>query len=75
MIDGIDRIRFTSPHPIAFGSDLIDAFERLPKLGSYAHLPMQSGSNRILKAMNRPYKIEKFLRIVGDLRAKFLPCG
>jgi tRNA-2-methylthio-N6-dimethylallyladenosine synthase len=70
MIDGIDRIRFTSPHPIAFGSDLIDAFARLPKLGSYAHLPMQSGSNRILKAMNRPYKIEKFLRIVGDLRAK-----
>jgi tRNA-2-methylthio-N6-dimethylallyladenosine synthase len=69
-IDGIERIRFTSPHPIAFGSDLIDAFQRLPKLGAYAHLPMQSGSNRILKAMNRPYKIEKFLRIVGDLRAK-----
>ena len=49
---------------------MIDAFDRLPKLGSYAHLPMQSGSNRILKAMNRPYKIEKFLTIVDRLRSK-----
>ena len=48
-IEKIDRIRFTSPHPIAFGMDLIDAFVRLPKLGKYAHLPMQSGSNRIFK--------------------------
>ena len=69
-IEGIQRIRFTSPHPIAYGNDLIDAFDRLPKLGSYAHLPMQSGSNRILKAMNRPYKIEKFLTIVDRLRSK-----
>jgi len=69
-IDGIKRIRFTSPHPIAFGDDLIDAFGELPKLGSYAHLPMQSGSNRILKAMNRPYKIEKFLSISSKLRQK-----
>ena len=70
LINGINRIRFTSPHPSSYGSDLIDAFERLPKLGKYAHLPMQSGSNRILKAMNRPYRIEKFLRIVDDLRNK-----
>ena len=69
-IDGIYRIRFTSPHPIAYGEDLINAFERLPKLGKYAHLPMQSGSNSILKAMNRPYKIEKFLSIVDRLRKK-----
>ena len=69
-IEGIRRIRFTSPHPIAYGNDLIDAFDRLPKLGNYAHLPMQSGSNRILKAMNRPYKIEKFLTIVDRLRSK-----
>jgi tRNA-2-methylthio-N6-dimethylallyladenosine synthase len=66
----IHRIRFTSPHPIAFGSDLIDAFGRLPKLGKHAHLPMQSGSNRILESMNRPYKIEKFLNIVERLREK-----
>ena len=67
-IAGIDRIRFTSPHPISFGDDLIEAFARLPKLCSYAHLPMQSGSNKILRAMNRPYSIEKFLSIVGKLR-------
>ena len=67
-IEGIERIRFTSPHPTSFGNDLIDAFGRLPKLGSYAHLPMQSGSNRILKAMKRPYSIERFLDVVCKLR-------
>ncbi len=69
-IEGIDRIRFTSPHPIAYGDDLIDSFASLPKLGKYAHLPMQSGSDRILHAMNRPYKIERFLDIVTRLRTK-----
>lgn len=69
-LDKIKRIRFTSPHPISFGNDLIEAFAYLPKLGKYAHLPMQSGSNRILESMNRPYKIEKFLRIVALLREK-----
>ena len=69
-LENIKRIRFTSPHPISFGNDLIEAFANLPKLGKYAHLPMQSGSNRILEAMNRPYKIEKFLKIVEQLREK-----
>ena len=68
-IESIERIRFTSPHPTSFGDDLIDAYGRLPKLCSYAHLPMQSGSDRILKAMNRPYAIDKFLSIVAKLRA------
>ena len=68
-IEGIKRIRFTSPHPTSYGDDLIDAFASLTKLGKYAHIPMQSGSNRILKAMNRPYKIERFLSIVDRLRA------
>ena len=68
-IDGIDRIRFTSPHPISFGKDLIEAFGALPKLGDYAHLPMQSGSNKILKSMNRPYTRERFLQLVESLRA------
>ena len=68
-IDGIDRIRFTSPHPISFGKDLIEAFGALPKLGDYAHLPMQSGSNEILKSMNRPYTRERFLQLVESLRA------
>ena len=68
-IDGIDRIRFTSPHPISFGKDLIEAFGALPKLGDYTHLPMQSGSNKILKSMNRPYTRERFLQLVESLRA------
>ena len=54
-IEGIERIRFTSPHPRGFKEDLAAAYGRLPKLCEYVHLPMQSGSNRILKAMNRPY--------------------
>ena len=70
LIKGIERIRFTSPHPISYGNDLIEAFGRLPKLGKYAHLPMQSGSDRILKMMNRPYKIDRFLEIVDRLRKK-----
>ena len=70
-IETIERIRFTSPHPTSFEDDLIDAFGRLPKLCSYAHLPMQSGSDRILKAMNRPYAIDRFLSIVTKLRTNY----
>jgi tRNA-2-methylthio-N6-dimethylallyladenosine synthase len=67
-IEGIDRIRFTSPHPVGFKQDLIDCYARLPKLVEYIHFPMQSGSNRILKAMRRPYSIEKFKGIISKLR-------
>ena len=67
-IDGIERIRFTSPHPAFFKDDLIDAYGRLSKLCEYAHLPLQSGSDRILREMRRPYKVEKFLKIVENLR-------
>jgi tRNA-2-methylthio-N6-dimethylallyladenosine synthase len=67
-IDGIARIRFTSPHPRGFKQDLIEAYRRLPKLCEYVHLPMQSGSNRILKAMNRPYSRERYQEIVDALR-------
>lgn len=67
-IAGIDRIRFTSPHPVGFKQDLIDCYARLPKLVEYIHFPMQSGSNRILKAMRRPYSIEKFKSIIAELR-------
>ena len=69
-IDGIARIRYTSPHPAYFGDDLIDAYASIPKLCEYVHLPMQSGSNRILKEMNRPYRAERFLEIVKKLREK-----
>jgi len=68
-IVGIDRIRFTSPHPRGFRQDLADAFSRMPKLGEYVHLPVQSGSNRILRAMKRPYTRERYLEIVASLRA------
>ncbi|MBW8780803.1 MAG: tRNA (N6-isopentenyl adenosine(37)-C2)-methylthiotransferase MiaB [Verrucomicrobia bacterium] len=68
-IDGIERIRFTSPHPRGFKEDLVEAYGRLPKLCEYVHLPMQSGSNRILKAMNRPYSRERYQEIVDSLRA------
>ncbi len=68
-IDGIERIRFTSPHPRGFKDDLVAAYGRMPKLCPYVHLPMQSGSNRILRAMNRPYTRERYKEIVDALRA------
>lgn len=69
-IDGIERIRFTSPHPSFFRDDLIDSYGSLEKLCEYVHLPLQSGSDRILRAMNRPYTSDGFLRIVDKLRAR-----
>ncbi len=68
-VPGLERLRFTSPHPIGFRDDLVEAFARLPKLMEHVHLPVQSGSNRILKAMQRAYTRESFLRIVEKLRA------
>jgi tRNA-2-methylthio-N6-dimethylallyladenosine synthase len=68
-IPGIRRIRFTSPHPRGFKEDLIQAYGRLEKLCEYVHLPLQSGSNRILRAMNRPYTRERYRQIVDELRA------
>jgi tRNA-2-methylthio-N6-dimethylallyladenosine synthase len=67
-IEGLERIRFTSPHPKGYGDDLVEAYARLPKLCESAHIPLQSGSDRILKAMHRGYTREKFLSIVGKLR-------
>ena len=67
-IDGLARIRFTSPHPLGFRQDLVEAYARLPKLGESVHLPLQSGSNRILRAMHRPYTRERYLEIVRELR-------
>jgi len=67
-IDGLERIRFTSPHPKGYGDDLIDAYASLPKLCESAHLPVQSGSDRVLKLMHRGYTREKFLGIIKKLR-------
>ena len=68
-VDGLQRIRFTSPHPRGFKEDLVQAYGRLDKLCEYVHLPVQSGSDRILKAMNRPYSRERYMQLVADLRA------
>src|SRR5437870_3634906 len=68
-IDGLERLRFTSPHPIGFRDDLIDAISRLPKIAEHVHLPLQSGSNRILKAMHRTYTAEKYAHLVGKIHA------
>lgn len=67
-IDGIKRIRFTSPHPSYFNDELIEAFGRLPKVCSGLHLPLQSGSDKVLKKMNRPYTAEQYLEIVRKLK-------
>jgi tRNA-2-methylthio-N6-dimethylallyladenosine synthase len=68
-VDGIDRIRFTSPHPIGYRPDLVEAFARLPKLMPHCHLPLQSGSDRILKQMHRGYTAAKYLALTDSLRA------
>ena len=67
-IDGLERLRFTSPHPIGFRDDLIQALAELPKLAEHVHLPLQSGSDRILKAMHRPYTAAKYRGLVDRIR-------
>jgi len=68
-IRGLERIRFTSPHPRGFRRDLVEAYRDLPKLCEYVHLPLQSGSDSILKRMKRPYRVATFEQIVDDLRS------
>ena len=68
-IEGVERIRFVSPHPAFFVDNLIECFVKLPKLCHAIHLPVQSGSNRLLKEMHRAYTKEKFYAIVDKLRA------
>lgn len=65
---GLERLRFTSPHPIGFREDLIDAYRRLPKLVDHLHLPVQSGSNRVLKAMHRTYTTEMYVDLIRRVR-------
>jgi tRNA-2-methylthio-N6-dimethylallyladenosine synthase len=67
-IEGLERIRFTSPHPKGYGDDLVAAYGELPKLCQSAHIPLQSGSDRMLKAMHRGYNRERFLGIIDKLR-------
>jgi len=67
-IDALERIRFTSPHPKGYGDDLADAYARLPRLVESAHIPVQSGSDRMLKLMHRGYTRERYLDIICKLR-------
>ena len=69
QIEGLARLRFTSPHPIGFREDLVGAFSTLPKLVEHVHLPLQSGSDRILKEMHRGYTAQKYRGLVAKLRA------
>ncbi|MFT4052622.1 MAG: tRNA (N6-isopentenyl adenosine(37)-C2)-methylthiotransferase MiaB [Microbacterium sp.] len=69
-IDGLERIRFTSPHPAAFTDDVIDAMAETPAVMPQLHMPLQSGSDRILKAMRRSYRSERFLGILDRVRGR-----
>ena len=69
-IDGLERVRFTSPHPAAFTDDVIEAMAQTPNVMPQLHMPLQSGSDRVLKAMRRSYRSEKFLGILDKVRAQ-----
>jgi tRNA-2-methylthio-N6-dimethylallyladenosine synthase len=68
-IDGLERVRFTSPHPAAFTDDVIDAMAETPAVMPQLHMPLQSGSDRVLRAMRRSYRSERFLGIIDRVRA------
>jgi tRNA-2-methylthio-N6-dimethylallyladenosine synthase len=67
-IDGIDRIRFTTSHPVEFSDSLIDVYAEVPELVSHIHLPVQSGSNRILAAMKRGHEIDLYIDKIQRLQ-------
>ncbi|MPY78809.1 MAG: tRNA (N6-isopentenyl adenosine(37)-C2)-methylthiotransferase MiaB, partial [Actinophytocola sp.] len=69
-IDGLERVRFTSPHPAAFTDDVIDAMAETPNVCPQLHMPLQSGSDRVLKAMRRSYRSGRFLSIIDKVRER-----
>ncbi len=68
-IDGLERVRFTSPHPAEFTDDVIEAMAETPNVCPTLHMPLQSGSDRVLKAMRRSYRAERYLGIIDRVRA------
>ncbi|MCV6984226.1 tRNA (N6-isopentenyl adenosine(37)-C2)-methylthiotransferase MiaB [Mycobacterium shinjukuense] len=68
-IDGLERVRFTSPHPAEFTDDVIDAMAQTPNVCPALHMPLQSGSDRVLRAMRRSYRAERYLGIIKRVRA------
>src|SRR5690606_29826909 len=69
-IEGLERVRFTSPHPAAFTDDVIDAMPTTPNVIPSLHMPLQSGSARILRAKRRSYRSARFLGILERVRAQ-----
>ena len=69
-IEGLERVRFTSPHPAAFTDDVIDAMAETPNVMPQLHMPLQSGSDKVLKDMRRSYRSAKFLRILDKVRER-----
>ncbi len=67
-IENIERIRFTTSHPHEFKDDLVEAYDKVPELVSHVHLPVQSGSDKILKLMRRRYNAEKYLSLIEKIR-------
>ncbi|AXB48560.1 tRNA (N6-isopentenyl adenosine(37)-C2)-methylthiotransferase MiaB [Amycolatopsis albispora] len=68
-VEGLERVRFTSPHPAAFTDDVIDAMAETPNVCPQLHMPLQSGSDRVLKEMRRSYRSARFLSILDKVRA------
>ena len=68
QVEGLERVRFTSPHPAAFTDDVIDAMAQTPNVMHQLHMPLQSGSDRVLRAMRRSYRTERFLTILSKVR-------
>ena len=68
-IEGLERVRFTSPHPAEFTDDVIEAMAQTPNVCPALHMPLQSGSDRVLRAMRRSYRAEKYLGILQRVRA------
>ncbi|WP_369829505.1 MiaB/RimO family radical SAM methylthiotransferase, partial [Nocardia sp. 852002-20019_SCH5090214] len=68
-IDGLERVRFTSPHPAEFTDDVIEAMAQTPNVCPQLHMPLQSGSDRVLKAMRRSYRKDRYLGIIEKVRA------
>ncbi len=69
QVEGLERVRFTSPHPAAFTDDVIEAMAATPTVMPQLHMPLQSGSDRVLRAMRRSYRSAKFLGILDRVRA------
>ena len=68
-VDGLERVRFTSPHPAEFTDDVIEAMAQTPNVMHQLHMPLQSGSDRVLRAMRRSYRRERYLGIIERVRA------